>query len=111
MAVLVLMGSACLISCNESKNYYATSSDAVKDGAIARGWLPEVLRTNVTEIHESHDLDSNHGIADFRCSSGLISDLQQRCILKTAADGQLGYQCESFSISLNPSKLTGHLSH
>jgi hypothetical protein len=53
--------------CKENpKTYYATVADATADKAFERGWLPEIMRTDVAEIHESHDLDSNHGWATFR---------------------------------------------
>jgi len=108
-AVLV---AAFLIGCNETQHVrYATAADAVADGAIARGWLPQVLNAYVMDIHESHDLDSNHGSADFRYEPGLIPRLQHQCASKSATDGHLRYQCGDFTISLDPVRQIGNLSH
>jgi hypothetical protein len=38
---------------------YATLEEARRDGAIARGWIPEGLPPGTHEIREAHDLDSN----------------------------------------------------
>ena len=76
---LVLLACTCLVGCDETKHtHYATGIDAVKDGAIARGWLPEVLSSNVVDIDESHDLDINHGKADFKYAAELIPKLQKK---------------------------------
>ena len=109
---IVLVSGVCLIGCDESKDvYYATAADAVRDGAITRGWLPEALSTNATEIRESHDLDSNRGFADFRYTPALIPQLQQKCTSRPPSDGHHGYQSGNYSLSLDPTQRTGHLSH
>jgi hypothetical protein len=101
-----------LAGCHETPHaYYANASDAVKDGAIARGWLPSVLDSNVTEISESHDLDSNQGIADFRYTPELIRKLQRNCIANPTGDGHPMFRCGAFEISLDPAQLKGRVSH
>ena len=40
--------------------YYPKYEDAVKDGAIERGWIPVIVPATATEIHEQHDLDTNN---------------------------------------------------
>ena len=112
LSASALLVAAFLIGCDETHHArYATAADAVADGAIARGWLPEVLNANVMDIHESHDLDSNHGIADFRYEPSLISRLQRQCVSKSATDENLRYQCGDFTIALDTARQIGNLSH
>ena len=40
-------------------SHYETYSDAVAEGAIVRGWLPEWTPRSASDIIEAHDLDSN----------------------------------------------------
>lgn len=78
LTALVLLSTVCLIGCDGTQHAdYATAADAVREGAVARGWLPEVISANVSDIHESHDIDSNRGIADFRHTPDLIPRLER----------------------------------
>jgi hypothetical protein len=46
--------------CNDTQeNYYPTLDDAIKDGAIDRGWIPKVLPSSSRKITEKHDIDTN----------------------------------------------------
>jgi len=49
--------------------YYPQYSDAVKDGAIVRGWIPTALPSTATEIHEQHDIDTNNVWIQFSLSN------------------------------------------
>ena len=76
----VFVALVSLVGCGEtSQAHYATSADASADRAFERGWLPEVMRADVTEIEESHDLDSNHGSATFRYNSQFKARLGSDC--------------------------------
>ena len=49
------------VSCSErSTAYYQRYEDAVKEGAVKRGWIPVWVPTTATDIHEQHDLDTNN---------------------------------------------------
>ena len=101
-----------LEGCNETpRAYYATAADAVTAGAMTRGWLPDVLNSDVSDIHESHDIDNNRGEARFRYTAGLIPRLNQKCAARPAAKSELNYQCGDFTLSLDPQEWRGHLSH
>jgi hypothetical protein len=51
---------ACIAGCSERITaHYPTYDAAKKDGAIQRGWMPELVPTTATEIYEQHDLDNN----------------------------------------------------
>jgi hypothetical protein len=49
-----------LIACSErATKYYPKYEDASIDGAVKRGWIPEIVPKTATEIYEQHDLDTN----------------------------------------------------
>lgn len=55
--------------CDDSEymtNYYRSYADAVSDGAIQRGWIPELVPASAFEISEQHDLDTNEIWIRFR---------------------------------------------
>ena len=55
LILLILMSS-----CNDSQtNRYKSKKNAIKDGAIQRGWIPEIIPNSSFNIVETHDLDSN----------------------------------------------------
>jgi hypothetical protein len=49
-----------IVGCSERLTvYYPKYEDAVKDGAIKRGWIPGLVPATATEIHEQHTLDTD----------------------------------------------------
>jgi hypothetical protein len=44
---------------------YPAYADAVADGAIERGWIPEWVPASAFDIYEKHDLDTNGQILLF----------------------------------------------
>ena len=54
--MIVLLLSACS---ERFTAYYPKYEDALKAGAIERGWIPEIIPKTATDIHEQHDLDTN----------------------------------------------------
>ena len=49
-----------LTACSErATKFYPKYEDAANDGAVKRGWIPEIVPKTATEIHEQHDLDTN----------------------------------------------------
>ncbi|WP_295951750.1 hypothetical protein [uncultured Xanthomonas sp.] len=57
--VLIIAVPGCVS--NFSK-FYATHADAEADAAIAKGWVPEFLPQNATDIYEQHGVDAG-GVA------------------------------------------------
>jgi len=41
------------------KNFYSNKQDVLKDNAIKRGWVPEILPDSAYDISEVHDIDTN----------------------------------------------------
>ncbi len=44
---------------------YQTTSAAVADGAVKRGWIPEWIPATATDLREVHDLDTNQSALTF----------------------------------------------
>ena len=65
IAVLVVLVTL-LCGCTNDvlSSSHATRADAAD--TISRGWIPAVLPASATEIHETHNLDSNTGHGTFR---------------------------------------------
>jgi len=68
--ILSILIVICLLACSERQtHHYPKYEDAVKDGAIKRGWVPEIVPTTAIEIYEQHDLDTNDVWIRFTLSS------------------------------------------
>jgi hypothetical protein len=64
---LVAVSFVILAGCDETmRANYATASEARSDGAVQRGWIPDVLPDSATGIAEAHDLDTNSGEGSFQ---------------------------------------------
>ena len=71
LAVALFFGVGC--SAGEMpEEVYASYEEAVGDGAIERGWIPEWLPQTAVDIHEKHDLDRNHSILMFDAGSSFV---------------------------------------
>jgi hypothetical protein len=57
LALVLAVGSQ--IACETLESTYPTRADAERDGAFARGWLPDLLPRGSRNIREIHDLDTN----------------------------------------------------
>lgn len=58
--IIIFLGSILLSSCSDTyKEHYQNRGEAVKDGAMKRGWLPNWLPKASTNIDEKHNLDTN----------------------------------------------------
>jgi hypothetical protein len=48
------------VSCSDVRvGVYASVDEARREGAIAKGWVPEGLPPSAADIREAHDLDTN----------------------------------------------------
>lgn len=49
-----------ILACSDTHAMsYARYEDAVRDGAISRGWIPAFVPSSATNIREAHDIDTN----------------------------------------------------
>jgi hypothetical protein len=60
------------------KTFYPTLADAIKDGAIERGWIPPILPPSSRKITEQHDIDTNIGWIKFTADSADLKILLLR---------------------------------
>ena len=52
---------ALLCSCGETQtNRYSSREEVIKDGAIQRGWIPEIIPNSSFNIVETHNIENNH---------------------------------------------------
>jgi hypothetical protein len=57
---LILTGVILIAACSEYKeSSYASMAEARRMGAVDRGWLPEILPDEATNVHEVHNVDTN----------------------------------------------------
>ena len=71
--------------CKEKfESNYSSVAIAVKDGAFDRGWLPELLKPDVVNIREWHDIASNEIRGRFALNRRVLDSLQSTC--KPAVD-------------------------
>jgi hypothetical protein len=59
MALALLVSLACaMLACrgDRRESFYPSLADAKKDGAIARGWIPDFLPGSSRSIHELHEI-------------------------------------------------------
>ncbi len=79
-ACLFLLLSWVLSACTEvQENSYPSFVAARDAGAISRGWLPQWLPQDTTDITEVHDLDTNRFMARFSFSKNTSPALPSSC--------------------------------
>ena len=77
----VLLAWSCVGPFSEDlESHYENVSGARADGAFVRGWLPEIVPDDATDIWELHNLDTNQTWACFRTPGG--ADEVRRLILR-----------------------------
>lgn len=76
VCVLGLFAAACR---ENVENSYGTYQQAVADGAVRRGWLPEWLPPTATNIREWHNVDTNATYVSFTYGQAKPSDFLAFC--------------------------------
>ncbi len=85
VAVFCALLISILIGCRSShdqESSYPVLANAKKDGAIARGWIPEFLPNNSRNIHEVHDLSPSTVWCAFEfdpADAGSLRENSQEC--------------------------------
>ncbi len=68
----VLLVAALSGGCSdEYESRYASKAEAVRDGAIARGWIPDILPADALDIREVHNIDTNRTWCCFTSPGGV----------------------------------------
>ncbi|MEE7546619.1 hypothetical protein HF319_05850 [Xanthomonas sp. Kuri4-1] len=67
---ILIMGLIFISGCSDDgPKFYSSYGDAVNDNAVAKGWIPDFIPKDATDIHERHDIESNHIAVIFRSPS------------------------------------------
>jgi len=78
---------ACVVcqACSERvESYYPALSDAVHDGAVTRGWIPDLLPESSRSIHEIHSPDSPRTWCAFEFRPGDSRRLEKLAVVGDA---------------------------
>jgi hypothetical protein len=75
--VLMLVLSCSVLETREA--HYPTLAAAVADGAVARGWVPDLLPPDASDIREIHDLDTEEVWSRFTCASESLAGVLRTC--------------------------------
>jgi len=98
LAVLgVILTALRYMEYTENPKYtFGSYKEIERSGLIARGWLPHYLPPSVTDIKESHNLDTNRVWAAFRYRVGDLDSVESSCNL--IAENNLGkkFLCPPF---------------
>jgi hypothetical protein len=77
---LLTIAAGITCACREKfESYYPSAAAAVKAGEFDRGWLPDVLKPDVTNIREWHDIASNEVRGKFALNERIVKSLQTTC--------------------------------
>lgn len=71
---------ALICSCSEQlTKQYNAYHDALREGAIARGWIPHWIPRDATDIFEQHDIDTNETVIQLSAPAASILAIVRRC--------------------------------
>ncbi len=86
---IVLLTTALTGGCSdEYESRYSNTAEAVRDGAIARGWIPDILPADALDIREMHDIDTNKTWCCFTTPGG-VAQVRSR-LQEVGAKQELG---------------------
>jgi hypothetical protein len=77
--LLLIIATGIMYACKEKFESYPSAADAVKAGEFDRGWLPDVLKPDATNISEWHDIASNEVRGKFALNERIVKSLQTTC--------------------------------
>jgi hypothetical protein len=129
--LLVALISGTMCACKEKfESSYSSAADAGKLGAFDHGWLPEVLKPDVMNIREWHDIASNEVRGKFALNTRVVNTLQSSCKSdmdiprktwsmpdwfpasiyrgNAAADGMRIFRCDEFFVAVDTGASSGY---
>ncbi|MGY0800151.1 hypothetical protein ACW7G0_14005 [Lysobacter sp. A286] len=81
--VLLVLGAAGCWPGERPEVSYANMAEAIKHGAVDRGWIPKWIPASATNIREIHDLDTNESMMAFDMVSSDSWQLPEHCVAIT----------------------------
>ena len=85
----------------QTNSSFTDYEEMQKSGIFEAGWLPSFLPKSSRDIHESHNIDTNHVEASFVYEVGDTASIESNCALLTEDDGVATYTCGVFEITLS----------
>lgn len=79
LVVALILSPACRVPDMDPESHYPTFAAAVADGAVARGWVPDTLPADATDIWEMHDIDSEEVWIRFTSGSEALGAMARAC--------------------------------
>ena len=79
LVVALCLSPACHVPDTRPESHYPTFAAAVADGAVARGWVPDMLPADATDIREMHDLDTEEVWIRFTSGAAALGDMARAC--------------------------------
>jgi len=74
--LMIILSLFTYFACSETQDaYYNNIDDAIKQSAVEKGWIPDILPKSSYEIYERHDLDTNTVWLRFKFDKRDISKL------------------------------------
>jgi hypothetical protein len=104
LILMIAISCVLIAGCDEKfESHFPTAAAASEAGEFTRGWLPEVLRPDATDIYEWHDLDSNRGGGRFSVNPSLVHRIESDCQRTSKTE----FRCDEFWISVDSEKGIG----
>lgn len=96
LSVLVGIGHWFITSEENPRSYFATYDELKASDLIDKGWLPPFLPRSITEISETHSIDSSRVWATFRYDVRDHSEVERACRLVLKSPAGAKYICPPF---------------
>ena len=110
LSLALTISSLFVAGCDKKfDSHFPTAAAASQAGEFTRGWLPDILQPDATDIHEWHDLDSNRCEGQFSLNDNLVRRVQKEC--KSTREVPMNateFRCGDFLVSLDLEKRTGN---
>ena len=107
--LLLMIVAGVMCTCKEKfESNYSSAADAAGAGAFDRGWLPDVLKPDVMNIKEWHDIASNEVRGKFALNERVLSSLESSCKPSSDTPRKTWSMPKWFPDSITRGDATGH---
>ncbi len=79
LGLTILVMTAACEKLDTVENVYPDAPEAIRAGAVERGWIPAFLPLSAKEITEKHNLDTNEVWLRFSMDSGELDSIEKSC--------------------------------
>lgn len=106
--IIKVFGVVCIIlgglgyACHRLENtrsYFETYEDMKAAGMIDAGWIPDYIPRTATEIHETHDIDTNIVKMKFKYEASDTKSVERHCEKTEQIRDYIEFRCPNKSRS------------